>query len=65
PDNARRLRDELRDKGFEVELVVARVEGKRWNRVLAGRSEHRAGAQALVPQLKKAGYRDLLVMKAQ
>lgn len=65
PANARKLRDELRQKGFDVAVVAARVRGQRWNRVLAGRSDTRSGAQKLVPRLKKAGYGDLLVMKTE
>lgn len=63
--NARSLAARLEEQGFQAEVRTARVKGKTWNRVLVGRADSRQGARDLVPQLKEAGYSDLLVMEVQ
>lgn len=65
PDNARGLRDRLREQGFAAQVVTKTVKGQDWNRVYAGREASRSGAKALVPRLKEAGYQDMLVLKAE
>jgi cell division septation protein DedD len=63
--NARSLADRLEEQGFQAEVRTAQVKGNTWNRVLVGRADSRQGARELVPQLKEAGYSDLLVMEVQ
>lgn len=65
PDNAAGLRERLREQGFAAQVVTKMVEGEQWNRVYAGREQARQGAESLLPRLKEAGYKDMLVLQAE
>ena len=49
----------------EVEVHAAQVSGDTWNRVLVGEAESGKEANALIPRLKEAGYRDMLLMEVE
>jgi len=65
PDNARGLRDKLEGQGYTAQVVTKTVENRDWKRVYAGRKDSREAAEALLPRLKEAGYKDLLVLKTE
>jgi len=65
PDNARKLQDQLREQGFETQVVTRMIKGSEWNRVYAGSKSSREEAAKILPRLREAGYKDLLVLKAE
>lgn len=65
PENARGLRDNLRDQDFTAQVVSKTIEGRKWHRVYAGREGSRGKAEEVLTRLREAGYDDLLVLQAE